>query len=127
MDMDSLKISLHSFIDVITNSSTSIYVMADKESVKTVKELINQILKKWGSDKKCDDLFEVNLVHDECYYEREDYDSDEEFKEAVALWESNDDYENRHDIDIEIKCKWKGGKSILSSMRSLFEVEEGAE
>jgi hypothetical protein len=38
-----LKISTHSFVDLITNSSSELFVCNGDKSVKTVKEIINQI------------------------------------------------------------------------------------
>lgn len=52
---------IQSLNDVITNSSTEIYQEATERTVKTVKEIINVILKISGSDKSCDDLFTVSI------------------------------------------------------------------
>ena len=65
-----MKLSIHSFSDVITNSSESIYVSATEKSIVMVKELINYFLQKAGSDKKADDLFTFELILDEALVER---------------------------------------------------------
>ena len=57
--MKSLIIPIHSFVDVITNSSSEIYVSADKNTVSAVKSIINNLLKGVGSDKTSDDLFDI--------------------------------------------------------------------
>ena len=57
--MKSLIIPVHSFVDVITNSSSEIFISADDGTVKAVKELINNLLKGVGSDKTADDLFDI--------------------------------------------------------------------
>ena len=57
--LPSLSIPVHSFVDLITNSSSEIYVYADEGTVTAVKELINNLLKGVGSDKTSDDLFTV--------------------------------------------------------------------
>lgn len=59
------KINVHSFIDVITNSSTEIYMWADEGSVKTVKGIIDTILKAAKSDKTADDLFDIRVKEGE--------------------------------------------------------------
>ncbi len=57
--MKTLFIPIHSFVDVITNSSSEIFVSADDSTAKAVKELINHLLKGVGSPKTSDDLFDV--------------------------------------------------------------------
>jgi len=61
LKMKQIKIPIHSFIDVITNSSTEIFVQSHKNTIKYAKELINTLLKAGGCDKKAEDLFEFNL------------------------------------------------------------------
>jgi len=53
-----IKIKIHSIIDVITNSSTVVYVQTHDNTIKYTKELINTLLKITGSDKKVEDLFD---------------------------------------------------------------------
>ena len=57
-----ITIPIHSFVDLITNSSSEIFVSADANTVKAVKKLIDNILKASGSDKTADDLFEISLL-----------------------------------------------------------------
>lgn len=56
-----LVIPIHSFVDLITNSSSEIYVYASDGTVKAVKELINNLLTGVGSDKTADDLFTFDV------------------------------------------------------------------
>lgn len=56
------RINVHSFIDVITNSSTESYVRSNKKSIEFMHEFINEILKQSGSDRKSEDLFEFTIV-----------------------------------------------------------------
>lgn len=60
--MKPLVIKIHSFIDVITNSSTEIYVRAGDHTVVAAKELVESILRAGVSNKTCDDLFRVELA-----------------------------------------------------------------
>lgn len=62
--MKSIFIPIHSFVDLITNSSSETYISADASTVNTVKAMITHILKGGGSDKTADDLFEVSLSGD---------------------------------------------------------------
>lgn len=56
-----LVIPIHSFVDLITNSSSEIYIYASDGTIKSVKELINNLLRGVGSDKTADDLFTFDV------------------------------------------------------------------
>ena len=72
--MKSLIIPVHSFVDVITNSSSEIFTSANEGTVKAVKELINNLLIGVGSNKTADDLFDIivgiEVDNPETYEER---------------------------------------------------------
>jgi len=73
-------IPLHSITDKITNSSITIFTYSEG-SIDACKELINEIFKTFGVDKKCDDVFILTLLAEdfEIYYEYfEDDDDDDE-------------------------------------------------
>ena len=65
--MKSFILNIHSFIDVITNSSTEIFIDYSR-SIRPCKEMINEMLKTFGVEQSCDDIFEVKLINenDEC-------------------------------------------------------------
>ena len=52
--MKTLKFKIHSFIDLITNSST-------ENSVEPLKEMINEMFKICGIEKTCDDVLVIEL------------------------------------------------------------------
>jgi hypothetical protein len=83
-----LKIKIHSFSDVITNSSDSIYMSVTNKGVGILKELIDFFLKSAGSDKKADDLFEFKQEFGDTVYDR--------------LWWN---LENEIDGEVINKCK----------------------
>jgi hypothetical protein len=60
--MKTLKIKIHSVVDVITNSSTTIYTQADEGTISSVKDMVNALLKIGGSELTADDLFTFSLV-----------------------------------------------------------------
>jgi hypothetical protein len=70
-------IPIHSFIDLITNSSTEIYVEATEKTIKTLRELVNEILKAGKSKLRADDLFTFSLEKNCDCYDEYDKDSDE--------------------------------------------------
>lgn len=102
MNKEKLVIPIHSFIDVVTNSSTSIYVGCHDNTIEYAKELIDTLLQVAGSDKKVDDLFTFEIHADfdyECdkimenlseYYpesELEDISWDKEKELAKAIFD----------------------------------------
>jgi hypothetical protein len=56
-----ILIPVHSFVDLITNSSSEVFVTADRKTVECFTKLVDGILKAAGSDKTCNDLFVVTL------------------------------------------------------------------
>lgn len=67
---------IQSFIDVITNSSTSVFTWAD--NIDGVKKIINGVLKAANSDYICDDLFNVTTEwEDNAFSDYRDYQIDE--------------------------------------------------
>ena len=65
-------IPVHSFTDLITNSSTVIYTYSDG-ALKACQEMIDEFFKEFGIDKKCEDVFNLVLlmedtdVYGECF------------------------------------------------------------
>lgn len=58
---NTLRIPLHSFVDLITNSSSETFVAADRQTVSTLEDIIDVLLSSVGSDQKCHDLFRIGL------------------------------------------------------------------
>lgn len=56
-----IKIPVHSFVDLITNSSSEVYVTSDRRTAESVEALVNAILKAGGSTQKCSDLVDLRL------------------------------------------------------------------
>jgi hypothetical protein len=63
-----MKIKLHSMTDLITNSSTVIYTYSEN-SKDALEDMINEVFKVFGVDKKCKDVFtlSVDVEDDDCY------------------------------------------------------------
>ena len=59
-----IKIKIQSISDVITNSSTSVFVVYDEGNIKTIKELVNSILEISG-EYTFDDLFDIQMIVNE--------------------------------------------------------------
>ena len=50
---------IQSISDLITNSSSECYMYLSYDGISTFIDIINTVLKLAGSDKTCDDLFEI--------------------------------------------------------------------
>lgn len=62
-----MEIKFHSFVDVITNSSTTIYMQCTDNTIALTKELIDSLLQVSESDKKAEDLFDFSIKADYDY------------------------------------------------------------
>lgn len=62
-----IEINVHSFVDLITNSSTEMFIDYS-DSVEPCKRMIDEMFKTAGIYKTCDDVFNVFLENedDEC-------------------------------------------------------------
>lgn len=64
----------HSIVDLITNSSTEVFIEASEETIVILKKFINSLLKTFNVDKTADDLFEFHLTNINAFEEFiEDY------------------------------------------------------
>ena len=109
-----LTIPIHSFVDLITNSSTEIYVEATESTVSAIKELVNSLLKAGGSTLTCDDLFTISLSKS-----REDLSEDENVEE---YW----DTPSTRSISVTVlndSPHTKTAASILSNLTGMFNIE----
>ena len=79
-----MKGRLHSFVDVITNSSTTIYVFQER-ALEAVKDVINEMLRVFGEEKGASDLFYFG-----CFNSLESY---QEYYEFYEDSDGIDDYE----------------------------------
>jgi len=136
--MYTLIIPLHSFVDIITNSSTEIYVAADEGTINAIKEIVNDILKL--GDCKCtfDDYFTADVVWEveyekngkyRCQYHTEDeieaniesglYTEDDVRRTKGEGEYSGSDIRIRSKTDLELPTKIA---KALSGLESLFNI-----
>ena len=59
--MKQLEIKIHSFVDLITNSSTELYVEATAGTLKSIKNLIDNLIKSISPTLSVDQLFDFEL------------------------------------------------------------------
>ena len=93
-----LYIPYHSFIDVITNSSTEIFVSCHGKTKETLFALINSLLAVAESDKKAEDLFDIKMSRDYVY----DDETEEELEDVkIAFNEKGERTDNYEDDEYE--------------------------
>ena len=103
-----LKVKFHSIVDVITNSSTTIFVYQD--SIKEAKELIQEVLKLSGIKETVDDLFWFGVFHDNDAYldyiddmgEAEFEELEELEKEFIKSFPTHEDWKTQY----KLRNKW---------------------
>jgi hypothetical protein len=92
--MKQIRISIHSFVDLITNSSSEIFSSAGDATVNAVKEIVNNILAAGGSLAKCNDLFNVKLSYNFCHDgENRYFDTSEERNACKEQFGCESDYD----------------------------------
>ena len=105
-------IVVQSYIDLITNSSTSVFQWAS--NVEGVKDIINAVLKASGSNLTCDDLFDIDIYYnidlinvEDFYYNLacEKMENDSKLKDLVNI------YDRSHHEDE--KTLWKIYKYLV--------------
>lgn len=127
---DSYSFSIHSFIDLISNSSSEIFVVASEKTVKSVKEIINNILAIGKSEYTCDDLFTVEIDTERFEQDSDSYDREE--NKTYKEWIDNDgeDNEDYRKVRLLVKCKdteqplGKATEDLLSNLTGLFQIFE---
>ena len=86
----SIKIKIHSTVDLITNSSTVIFTYSGN-AVEPLKQLVNEMLKLQGSNKTFEDVFYYGV-----FCEDDDYIDSEHFPKPNY---PNDDYRIQNEIN----------------------------
>jgi len=129
MKTQTYHICVHSFVDLITNSSTEIFISATTHTVKAVKNLIDHLLGVGGSTLKADDLFEFSrVVEDREAYPSKWHDMESDEGKKIAS-EAEDDYESPITIELRVKAKDSSNEAavitakLLQSLSSIFDVQ----
>ena len=118
-----ISIKIHSFVDLITNSSSEIFVQANDKTIESIKEIVNNLLGIANSELKFDDLFTAHL-------QVMDYDSYEYIKESEVTEEhktENYDGYSESQVTVEVKSgvedeRAKSAAKLLSNLENLFSM-----
>lgn len=64
--MKSIKFKLHSFVDLITNSSSETFIQCTSSTQDAIKEIVNHLLIANNiTNVTCDDIFDIDVSGDE--------------------------------------------------------------
>lgn len=83
-------VKIQSISDIITNSSSEVFVIYDQNGIDTIKTIVNSILKLAKSEYSCDDLFDIQFVWDDIAEEY--YNDDGGFKKTGKTLEEYRQY-----------------------------------
>jgi hypothetical protein len=99
--MKTLVINQHSFVDVITNSSTELYVCDKEKSLEAVKEILVNILNSHNKATGREDAFE-DVFSEPHFYTQKEFDewkkSNDKYKEEYSDWGSGYGYERQENV-----------------------------
>jgi len=131
MSKEILRVPFHSFIDVITNSSTEIYVGCGSHTIVAMKDLLGEILKVAGVKETVDDLFEFEIKYEDepiaklehgawrCNYCDDEFDLEED---ARTCWDDHhDDIPDERHLIIKSK-KDDISIDLVKTIRGIFEI-----
>lgn len=129
-------VRIQSFVDVITNSSTSIYTFYDQNGINTIKNSLSDIIHAFDPKVNIDDVLDIKLVYSEAFldwvesHKDELFDEDESNEDLLLNYSGrldelatnfcNDWYENGWAYDIEINAKDPKYSNLVSSVFSII-------
>lgn len=124
-----MKIYIQSQIDLITNSSTEVFQIADNRSIEDLKEVINAILEIGGSSSKCDDLFDIKLSFDKKDYFLGDFVEEsnlipEELKKSFYDWRNPNHNEIKNRILIQYSKELE--EYTMDRIQGCLDSDEGS-
>jgi len=118
----SIDIPVHSVVDLITNSSSEIFVMATDKTVTTIRNLVDALLKLAGSTQSADELFTFELMYydfnDDGYYPESEFDTNEDRKK--------ENYDGISKSIVRVTAKTVEGQNaaaVLSRLHSIFPTQ----
>ena len=113
------------FSDVITNSSSEVFVMYDREGVESIKKLVDSILECADSTETFDTLFDIEFELDEDYIQsNKDMTKEELYEQALEDNWTGEGYPTIIGIKVTSKDE-KNAKAarLLSNIDKIFESE----
>lgn len=125
--MEKKRVKIQSVSDIITNSSTEVFMIYDEAAFKSIKELVNAILALGNNDKTFDDLFEIKASVSEYFFEEypeyEGKDENEILEKAreADKWKDGYPYVNGYEVIAKDPSDANAAK-ILSNIDNIFDT-----
>lgn len=125
--MNKLLIPVHSFVDLITNSSSEVYVEATDATIKGIKKLVNHLLQLTAPSPTAhvmltaDDLFDIDVVYT-CY----DANCREKLMtlaEITAQREVNEKAQEAIDLRLDTEALIEAQRKALKEERKTYDWE----
>ena len=123
------KINIHSVVDVITNSSTTIYTYSEASSVDRAKELMQELMKVFGVTGDVDDYFEFCLYPSENWLDPHSdnaYDAGDNSKDEYGVF--FDEFDSPEDIEKILSIEgvykfesWEDSNHLVIFPKSMLE------
>lgn len=107
MNTKTYTLSIQSFVDLITNSSTSIYTFYSEEGLNQIKQSLNNIIRVFAPDANIDDILEIKIVYTDGFLDYLKENPEELFDEDDTNEESLLNYSKNLEVALEnYQCDW---------------------
>ena len=120
--MKFIILNIHSFVDLITNSSSETYATANDKTVETVKNILKLFLENANVATSVDKLFDVKLVHNEY-----DYGNNNASPNKIEVEGNDPDQINPSRIKVSVKegvTDFGELVKVLNTLNDAFSTEE---
>ena len=121
----SITLKIQNVSDVITNSSTEVFMVYNESAFKNIKDLVNAILDMAGDTDRFDDLFEIKATVDSWFLEEyPEYEgkTEEEILEAATRID-DDRYDGSPFVNgYEVTAKTPKGEKVAKSLSEIDEI-----
>ena len=115
-----IKIKIHSFVDVITNSSTEMYIINQKKLTKSIEEIIDSLIFINEADPEIAEMFEVSQSNEEIGFDNIKVDiSGENYYEDLYEDERSDEIIKKHKYYLDHKEEID---KVCNGLRAIFEM-----
>lgn len=121
----SITLKIQNVSDVITNSSTEVFMVYNESAFKNIKDLVNAILDMAGDTDRFDDLFEIKATVDSWFLEEyPEYKgkTEEEILEAATRID-DDSYDGSPFVNgYVVTAKTPKGEKVAKSLSEIDEI-----
>jgi hypothetical protein len=121
--MNKITIPLHSFVDLITNSSSEVFVEPTDKTKDVIYDIVNLYLKKQGIDKDAKDIIDIMF-----YVLLDDFDEKTQKYKEVVVYEGDVNFDSSCttvNLEIIVRPEYENIKPFTDLLVNLLETIEG--